>query len=721
VGRFRKYIVATVLLLATAGAAWWIVRRPARPIKAPPNPSPIAENAAIDSDEAPPVADWNQSVSTAMAGRPGVAVVVERKTGRILATNNRALAERMAALPGSTLKPFALWALLDAHRLGANESLLCPHALPIAGRNFACTHPALANPMTAETALAYSCNNFVAHFAARFHDGELAEFLRAHGFSYVTPALGPDRIRMQALGAADARVTPLELARGYAKLADTAPNVVQQGLRSAVLYGTGQLAGGTGLSGKTGTAEGRAWFAGFTRDVAVVVAVPGASGGGDAAPIAKEIVAPGGVWVGFEKRGSPPLRTYMRMEEYVATALAGECADLRSDEALKAMAVAIRTYAARFRHRHASEGFDLCDTTHCQRLRADAVNGRLLRAARDTAGELLWYEGAPAHTYYSQDCGGVTEAAAVVWPDEAHAYLTSVKDSFCTRQGRAGWQCAVSPAALRTALSKAGLSAPARIDDVTVSQRTDSGRASEIRLRGEGGEVRLAATSLRFAVGRALGWDSLRSTLFDVRREGAQFVFHGYGAGHGVGLCQKGAGVMGAEGRSYRDILAFYYPGTTVGQSAQSFAWRKLNGERVELWTTSPGRDQHLVPIADAALGQAEEITSMRARLRPLVRVYPTVTAFRNATGETGQVAGDERGRVIRLQPDPALQTVLHEMLHFVLEANTRPDVPRWFREGLAALLAGDREVPERMGDLSAHHSRAEMLGWLKAGLPAGL
>ena len=695
--------------------------RPGAPALAPHDREPAADRAANDTDEAPPVADWNQSVSAAMAGRSGVAVVVERASGRILASHNLALAQRMAALPGSTLKPFVVWALLDLHRLGATETLLCPRTLVIAGRSFACTHPVLDSPMTAETALAYSCNNFVAHFASRFRDGDLAGFLRAHGFSNAAPALGPDRIRMQALGEADVRVTPLELARAYARLADTAPDVVKQGLRSAVLYGTAQLAGGSGLSGKTGTAGGRAWFAGFTREVAVVVVMPGASGGGDAAPIAKQIVAPGGVWVGREKRGSPPLRTYMRMEEYVAAALAGECGDLRSGEALKAMAVAIRTYAARFRNRHRAEGFDLCDTTHCQRLRPDAVNKRLLAAARDTAGELLWYEGAPAHSYYSQDCAGVTEAAASVWPDEAHPYLTSVKDSFCTRQGHAGWQFAVSPAALRAALEKAGLSAPARIEEVTVSQRSDSGRAREIRLRGGGGEVRVAASSLRFAIGRTLGWDSLKSTLFDVRREGIQFVFRGYGAGHGVGLCQKGADVMGLEGRTYREILAFYYPGTAVGQSAQSFAWRRLNGERVELWSTAPGRDQSLVPVADAALRHAETIAGMHARVRPLMRVYPTVAAFRNATGEPGVVAGDERGRVIRLQPDPAAQTVLHEMLHFVMEANTRPDVPLWFREGLAAWLAGDSVVSERMRALAARHGRAEMLGWLKTGLPAGL
>jgi len=646
------------------------------------------------------------------------AVVVDRSTGRILSSHG---AVNVAVRPGSTLKPFVVWALLDLHRLTAAETLPCPRALNIAGRNFACTHPPLDAAVNAETALAYSCNNFVAHFAQRFRDGELAAFLRAHGFSGASAAAGADRIRMQALGESDVRVTPLELARAYARLADAAPEVVKQGLRSAVAYGTAQLAGGVGLAGKTGTAEGRALFAGFTHDVAVVVVMPGASGGGDAAPWAKQIIAPGGVWVGREQRGAPPLHVYMTMDEYVAAALAGEGGELHSDEARKAMAIAIRTYAVQFRGRHAAEGFDLCDTTHCQRLRPDAMNDRLRRVVAETEGQLLWHEGALAHVYYSQDCGGVTEAAGSVWPDEAHSYLASVRDSFCTRHGRSEWQCAVTPAELRSALVKAGLNAPARIDDVAILARTGSGRASEIRLRGPDGDVRVAATSLRFAVGRSLGWDRMKSTLFEVRREGDRFVFHGYGSGHGVGLCQKGADVMGAEGRSASEILAFYFPGTTVGASAQDFAWRKLNGERVELWTTRPGRDQRLIPIADGALRKAEEISGMPARVRPLVRVYPTVEAFRNATGEPGSVGGDEHGRVIRLQPDPPAQTVLHEMLHFVLEAHTRPDVPLWFREGLVAWLAGDPVIPERMRALTAKHGKAELLGWLKSGLPAGV
>ncbi len=276
----------------------------------------------------------------------------------------------------------------------------------------------------------------------------------------------------------------------------------------------------------------------------------------------------------------------------------------------------------------------------------------------------------------------------------------------------------MSPEQLHSALAAEGLASPAHIESAVVASHTSSGRAREVRLTGDGQDVRIAATALRFAVARTMGWNSLPSTFFEIRSEGGRLLFHGYGAGHGVGLCQKGADAMGVAGRNYRDILAFYFPGAGVAVSAEGFAWRRLNGERVELMTATPARDQTLVAVADAALRRAEGIAGLPARLRPLLRVYPTVAAFRDSTGESGAVAGDERGRVIRLQPNPPAQTVLHEMLHLVVESNMHARMPIWFREGLVAWLAEDRVVPARMRSLALRYDRPAMLSWLNTGLP---
>ncbi len=126
------------------------------------------------------------------------------------------------------------------------------------------------------------------------------------------------------------------------------------------------------------------------------------------------------------------------LERYVAAVVAGEGGVLRSDAARQALAVAARTYAVRLRGRHSAEGFDFCDTTHCQRADLDAVTPAIAATTAQTAGELVWFEGSPAFTPYSRDCGGRTEDAAAVWPDPGQAapYLRSQPDPYCLRAGR---------------------------------------------------------------------------------------------------------------------------------------------------------------------------------------------------------------------------------------------------------------------------------------------
>ena len=70
-----------------------------------------------------------------------------------------------------------------------------------------------------------------------------------------------------------------------------------------------------------------------------------------------------------------------------------------------------------------------------------------------------------------------------------------------------------------------------------------------------------------------------------MRVAGDRIIFNGRGSGHGVGLCQIGAEVMGEEGKSYREILSFYYPGTRLGVSAQGSQWQQLSSEDVVLFT----------------------------------------------------------------------------------------------------------------------------------------
>ena len=427
--------------------------------------------------------------------------------------------------------------------------------------------------------------------------------------------------------------------------------------------------------------------------------------------------------------GRLALTLHLPLEDYVAAVLAGESAGFRSTQSLAAMAVAARTYAVRFQGRHKAEGFDFCDTTHCQDLHISAVSERLRQAAELTEGELLWFRGSPAATFYGKDCGGSTEAAVMVWPDMKAAYLGQREDPHCPRKS---WTSTIRKEEIR-------------LDSLRIAERTSSGRA----LRLQAGQRSIPASSLRFGVGRALGWDRLPSDLYEVLDAGDRWVFEGHGSGHGVGLCQAGAARMGEDGRSYREILEFYYPGAVLGVSAQGFRWQSLGGERVQVMTTRPQRDGGVVAMADRVARAVEERSGLRSVGTVRLRIYPSVAAFRDATGEPGWVAGSTRAGVIRLQPPVIESTVRHELLHVLVESHARAGLPVWFREGAVLYLTASQKskgkgqkskVPppedsallrdsaearrayemalDRFTRLVEQFGEGTVMGWISAGLP---
>lgn len=248
----------------------------------------------------------------------GAALLLDVRTRRIVAINSSMVAGRILAPPGSTAKPFVLSALLRKGKLNSTASFVCPTRLTIGNRRFDCTHPPLLIPMHVDTALAYSCNCFVANAADRFAPGELSQDLEGLGFASRTGLIAgdeasgrvelsttPDAVRAQALGEAGVLVTPLELALAYRQLAlrANAPGMqpILQGLEGAVEFGTAQQArvGWAKLAGKTGstrsaTGEHIAWFAGFlpshAPEIVITVMLSGRSGGSDAAPVASQIL-----------------------------------------------------------------------------------------------------------------------------------------------------------------------------------------------------------------------------------------------------------------------------------------------------------------------------------------------------------------------------------------------------------------------------------------------
>lgn len=258
-----------------------------------------------------------------MAGRSGAAVVVDVDSGRLLASYRLEVAARTLASPGSTLKPFALAALLEGGKLTPQTALVCRRRVRIGGESLDCTHVEAVEPLDPVAALAYSCNHFFAQQGRLLDARELAEALRRVGLASPSglaegEATGTVRIpaseeekQLEALGHSGVETTPLALLMAYRQLAlrRKQPGVyaalapVFAGLEAATEYGTGQLAQPEGLrvAGKTGTARARAgawthaWFVGYAPadepEVAVVVFLERGRGGSDAAPLAREIFA----------------------------------------------------------------------------------------------------------------------------------------------------------------------------------------------------------------------------------------------------------------------------------------------------------------------------------------------------------------------------------------------------------------------------------------------
>ncbi len=251
----------------------------------------------------------------------------------------------------------------------------------------------------------------------------------------------------------------------------------------------------------------------------------------------------------------------LALDDYVAGVLAEEMPASWPMEALKAQAVAARTYALYHKDRHLSEGYDVCTTTHCQLYGGvDAETPTTRAAAEATAGQVLTYGGNFAETLFHSDSGGMTESREALWGDGV-AYLEPVKEDV---QKTMPWQVVFQENDFLKKLAASGNDIGS-LQSVELSPlvigrgddyRTPSGRVSRMVIHGSRRKVTLTGSDVRSIFG-------LKSTLFAVKYEKGQVLFTGFGYGHGLGLSQYGAERL-SHRLTYDAILAHYYPGTTL-------------------------------------------------------------------------------------------------------------------------------------------------------------
>lgn len=252
--------------------------------------------------------------------------------------------------------------------------------------------------------------------------------------------------------------------------------------------------------------------------------------------------------------------------------------------------------------------FDVCADDHCQRYQGitRASTRQVAEAIAATRGEVLMYNGRICDTRFSKCCGGVLEEFQNCWEDVRHPYLVGRRDSlsepglpdltkeeeaekwirttpqaFCNTQDRGilsrilnnydretadfyRWKVAYTRRELSELVHRRSGIDFGDITDLIPIERGTSGRIVRLKIVGT---LRTLTIGKELEIRRTLSPSHLYSSAFVVDKEGKgampdRFVITGAGWGHGVGLCQIGAAVMGEQGYLYQEILSHYYPGS---------------------------------------------------------------------------------------------------------------------------------------------------------------
>jgi SpoIID/LytB domain protein len=452
--------------------------------------------------------------------------------------------------------------------------------------------------------------------------------------------------------------------------------------------------------------------------------------------------------------------TSLTLETYVSRVLAGEALPGSPPGAMQALAIAIRTYTIANLNRHRTAGFDLCDTTHCQVMRnaTDVTES----AAQATAGRILLYGGKPALIYYSASCGGRTELPSEVWPGSVDVpYLPSRPDDGCG--GAPAWSSELALSDLSRSFAAAGFRGTLR--GLSIASRNGSGRVAKLRLDGLT-PAEISGQDLRAAVGATLGWQHIRSTIFEMRRTGNAYHFQGRGSGHGVGMCVIGSARLAERGEQAEAILGRYYPGTTIGSvsgrvpdsesslnarppvvgAADTSAGRPAQeataagagaSPAVPAGTSSANGVLLFLPDADAGESTAIRDLVVKARdelartlavaapPRITLRFHPTNNDYEKATGQEWFTFGTMAGADLHFVPVTTLRnrgllerTVRRQLVHVLVDESLRRR-PAWVREG-ASLFYSDPDGNASIASRAPCPTDLELTRPVTAGALAG-
>ncbi|MDD2447064.1 MAG: SpoIID/LytB domain-containing protein [Tissierellia bacterium] len=311
---------------------------------------------------------------------------------------------------------------------------------------------------------------------------------------------------------------------------------------------------------------------------------------------------------------------HIELEHYLYGVVPKEMGPSFHLEALKAQSIIARSYALANINSHISEGYNFCDTTHCQAYGAyDNENLITNQAVDETYGQYITYNGNIISANYHSNSGGITEDSGNAW-SLSLPYLSSVEDVFSNNAPNSSWSFTLSVSDIQSKLAASGIEV-GQINNIEILETTEANRVLSLKIDGSKGESTLTGSQLR----SLLGSMNLKSTWFTVNKEGGYqnskayvisgkslfpmeidlsniyikdsgkdiivnrsnvnrarsmdrtvpleatyssapttFVFNGRGYGHGVGMSQYGASEMANQGYNYEDIITHYYQGVDI-------------------------------------------------------------------------------------------------------------------------------------------------------------
>jgi stage II sporulation protein D len=250
---------------------------------------------------------------------------------------------------------------------------------------------------------------------------------------------------------------------------------------------------------------------------------------------------------------------YVDLEAYLYGVVPREMSPKWTEDAIKAQAVAARSYALYVKQKSTDKAYDLVATVASQVYGGfDAENPASNLAVDATRGEVMTYDGRLTIAYFHANSGGFTESAKNVWVADL-PYLRGTRDPYSDNIPDGDWGLSLSYLTIQERLNQYGLNVGA-ISEIRPIDISASGRPLRVAVESVRGDTVLKSNDFRLKVGP----ETLRSTLFRLQDTAGGVLIIGRGFGHGVGMSQWGAYRMAEAGHDYREILQHYYQGVQI-------------------------------------------------------------------------------------------------------------------------------------------------------------